>query len=41
VGAVRMQIVHTVGEQRDRCMIGAVFEPKKEIPVNMKKGDIK
>src|ERR1700680_2176061 len=23
---------HTVGEQRDGCMIGTVFEPNKEIP---------
>jgi hypothetical protein len=29
----RRELFHTVGEQRDGCMISAVFEPKMEIPV--------
>jgi hypothetical protein len=37
LGAVRMKLFHTVGEQRDGSMISAVFEPKKEIPVCLKR----
>jgi hypothetical protein len=30
-----MKVFHTVGEQRDGCMIDAVFDVKNEIPDNI------